>query len=90
MDLDSYQTALEEVLTWLLSAEDTSQEQEDISEDMEEVKEQFATHEVSHLWPVRGPCPPRCLCLLWLCPDVCASSILPCGKVMAHFRTPDI
>ncbi|KAK1338081.1 hypothetical protein QTO34_001191 [Cnephaeus nilssonii] len=45
MDLDSYQTALEDVLTWLLSAEDTFQEQDDISEDVEEVKEQFATHE---------------------------------------------
>ncbi|XP_057617768.1 utrophin isoform X1 [Chionomys nivalis] len=45
MDLDSYQLALEEVLTWLLSAEDTFQEQDDISDDVEEVKEQFATHE---------------------------------------------
>ncbi|XP_008579608.1 PREDICTED: utrophin [Galeopterus variegatus] len=45
MDLDSYQIALEEVLTWLLSAEDTFQEQDDISEDVEEVKDQFATHE---------------------------------------------
>ncbi|XP_066471431.1 utrophin isoform X3 [Tiliqua scincoides] len=45
MDLDSYQVALEEVLTWLLSAEDAFQEQEDISDDVEEVKEQFATHE---------------------------------------------
>ncbi|KAL8186123.1 UNVERIFIED_CONTAM: hypothetical protein K2H54_064564, partial [Gekko kuhli] len=45
MDLDSYQVALEDVLTWLLSAEDTFQEQEDISDDVEEVKEQFAMHE---------------------------------------------
>ncbi|XP_072499637.1 utrophin-like isoform X6 [Notamacropus eugenii] len=45
MDLDSYQVALEEVLTWLLSAEDAFQEQDDISDDVEEVKEQFATHE---------------------------------------------
>ncbi|XP_060046756.1 utrophin [Erinaceus europaeus] len=45
MDLDGYQLALEEVLTWLLSAEDTFQEQDDISEDVEEVKDQFATHE---------------------------------------------
>uniref|UniRef100_A0A8C0J4S9 Calponin-homology (CH) domain-containing protein n=1 Tax=Chelonoidis abingdonii TaxID=106734 RepID=A0A8C0J4S9_CHEAB len=44
MDLDSYQEALEEVLTWLLSAEDTYQ-QDNISGDVEEVKEQFATHE---------------------------------------------
>ncbi|XP_053146646.1 utrophin isoform X4 [Hemicordylus capensis] len=45
MDLDSYQIALEEVLTWLLSAEDTFHEQEDISDDVEDVKEQFAAHE---------------------------------------------
>uniref|UniRef100_A0A8C4JEE9 Utrophin n=1 Tax=Dromaius novaehollandiae TaxID=8790 RepID=A0A8C4JEE9_DRONO len=45
MDLDSYQVALEEVLTWLLSAEDTFREQEEISDDVEEVKEQFSTHE---------------------------------------------
>uniref|UniRef100_A0A8D2JDK6 Utrophin n=1 Tax=Varanus komodoensis TaxID=61221 RepID=A0A8D2JDK6_VARKO len=45
MDLESYQVALEEVLTWLLSAEDTFQEQEEISNDVEEVKGQFATHE---------------------------------------------
>ncbi|XP_037700767.1 utrophin isoform X4 [Choloepus didactylus] len=45
VDLDGYQVALEEVLTWLLSAEDTFQEQDDISDDVEEVKDQFATHE---------------------------------------------
>uniref|UniRef100_A0A8B9VEP4 Utrophin n=1 Tax=Anas zonorhyncha TaxID=75864 RepID=A0A8B9VEP4_9AVES len=45
MDLDSYQVALEDVLTWLLSAEDAFREQEEISGDVEEVKEQFATHE---------------------------------------------
>ncbi|NXV02720.1 UTRO protein, partial [Cettia cetti] len=45
MDLDSYQVALEDVLTWLLSAEDTFREQEEISGDVEEVKEQFSTHE---------------------------------------------
>ncbi|XP_049500524.1 dystrophin isoform X5 [Panthera uncia] len=43
--LDSYQTALEEVLSWLLSAEDTLQAQGEISNDVEEVKEQFHTHE---------------------------------------------
>lgn len=46
VDLDSYQTTLEEVLTWLLSAEDTLQIQEEVSNDVEEVKEQFHTHEV--------------------------------------------
>ncbi|XP_010192056.1 PREDICTED: utrophin-like, partial [Mesitornis unicolor] len=45
MDLESYQVALEEVLTWLLSAEDAFREQEEISGDVEEVKEQFSTHE---------------------------------------------
>ncbi|KAM6448274.1 dystrophin isoform 3-T3 [Liasis olivaceus] len=44
-DLESYQTALEEVLSWLLSAEDSLQAQGDISTDVEEVKEQFHTHE---------------------------------------------
>ncbi|XP_054616989.1 utrophin isoform X8 [Dunckerocampus dactyliophorus] len=44
-DLDSYQTTLEEVLTWLLSAEDALQIQDEVSEDVEEVKEQFHTHE---------------------------------------------
>ncbi|XP_078260820.1 utrophin-like isoform X3 [Rhinoraja longicauda] len=45
VDLDSYQAVLEEVLTWLLSAEDTLQMQDDISSDVEEVKEQFHIHE---------------------------------------------
>ncbi|MGH0165245.1 UNVERIFIED_CONTAM: hypothetical protein FKN15_062821 [Acipenser sinensis] len=46
VDLDSYQATLEEVLTWLLSAEDTLQMQENISNDVEDVKDQFHTHEV--------------------------------------------
>ncbi|XP_065533284.1 dystrophin isoform X3 [Lathamus discolor] len=45
MDLENYQTALEEVLTWLLSAEDALQAQGGISNDVEVVKEQFHTHE---------------------------------------------
>ncbi|XP_068088193.1 utrophin isoform X3 [Hyperolius riggenbachi] len=45
MDLDSYQVALEDVLTWLLMAEDTFHEEDEISDDVEEVKQQFATHE---------------------------------------------
>uniref|UniRef100_A0A672HVI8 Utrophin n=1 Tax=Salarias fasciatus TaxID=181472 RepID=A0A672HVI8_SALFA len=45
VDLDSYQTTLEEVLTWLLSAEDTLHVQDEVSDDVEEVKEQFHTHE---------------------------------------------
>ncbi len=46
VDLDSYQTTLEEVLTWLLSAEDALHIQDEVSDDVEEVKEQFHTHEV--------------------------------------------
>ncbi|XP_072299012.1 utrophin [Eucyclogobius newberryi] len=45
VDLDTYQTTLEEVLTWLLSAEDALHVQEEVSDDVEEVKEQFHTHE---------------------------------------------
>lgn len=45
-DLDTYQTTLEEVLTWLLSAEDTLQIQDEVLDDVEGVKEQFHTHEV--------------------------------------------
>uniref|UniRef100_A0A8C5EJ22 Dystrophin n=1 Tax=Gouania willdenowi TaxID=441366 RepID=A0A8C5EJ22_GOUWI len=43
--LESYQAALEEVLTWLLSAEDGLQAQPSITNQVEEVKEQFHTHE---------------------------------------------
>uniref|UniRef100_A0AAY4EC56 Utrophin n=1 Tax=Denticeps clupeoides TaxID=299321 RepID=A0AAY4EC56_9TELE len=44
-ELEWYQVTLEEVLTWLLSAEDDLQSQKEISEDVEEVKKQFHTHE---------------------------------------------
>ncbi|XP_051994210.1 dystrophin-like isoform X1 [Xyrauchen texanus] len=44
-ELESYQSALKEVLTWLLSAEDGLQAQPAISSFVEEVKEQFHTHE---------------------------------------------
>ncbi|KAK3510935.1 hypothetical protein QTP70_027830, partial [Hemibagrus guttatus] len=43
--LESYQNSLEEVLTWLLSAEDGLQGQPPISSSVEEVKEQFHTYE---------------------------------------------
>uniref|UniRef100_A0AAZ3Q1I7 Dystrophin n=1 Tax=Oncorhynchus tshawytscha TaxID=74940 RepID=A0AAZ3Q1I7_ONCTS len=43
--LEDYQSILEEVLTWLLSAEDGLQAQPPISSHVEEVKEQFHTHE---------------------------------------------
>uniref|UniRef100_A0A8C5LYH3 Calponin-homology (CH) domain-containing protein n=1 Tax=Leptobrachium leishanense TaxID=445787 RepID=A0A8C5LYH3_9ANUR len=45
VDLEGYQSSLEEVLTWLLSAEDALQSQGIISSNVEEVKEQFHTHE---------------------------------------------
>ncbi|KAM6992528.1 utrophin isoform 4-T4 [Tautogolabrus adspersus] len=45
VDLDSYQTTLEEVLTWLLSAEDALHIQDEVSDDVEDVKDQFHTHE---------------------------------------------
>ncbi|XP_062373471.1 dystrophin [Sardina pilchardus] len=45
VELEAYQSALEEVLTWLLSAEDGLQSQPPISKCVEEVKEQFHTHE---------------------------------------------
>lgn len=54
VNLDSYQTALEEVLSWLLSAEDTLQAQGEISNDVEKVKEQFHTHEVKQNADVRS------------------------------------
>ncbi|XP_061571903.1 dystrophin isoform X2 [Cololabis saira] len=44
-NLENYQASLEEVLTWLLSAEDGLQGQPPISSNVEEVKEQFHTHE---------------------------------------------
>lgn len=78
MDLDGYQIALEEVLTWLLSAEDTFQEQDDISDDVEEVKDQFATHEVKkpvaheHDIPTVMPVPNH-----GLYPDVCLLNSVP-------------
>lgn len=46
VNLDMYQMTLEEVLTWLLSAEDTLHMQDAVSDDVEEVKDQFHTHEV--------------------------------------------
>ncbi|XP_068124423.1 dystrophin isoform X5 [Hyperolius riggenbachi] len=45
VDLESYQSALERVLAWLLSAEDALQNQAAISDNVEEVKEQFHNHE---------------------------------------------
>lgn len=44
-----FPTAIVKVLTWLLSAEDGLQCQPPISNNVEEVKEQFHTHEV-RIW----------------------------------------
>ncbi|XP_025206146.1 dystrophin, isoforms A/C/F/G/H-like [Melanaphis sacchari] len=45
VELGGYQTALEEVLTWLLEAEDRLHQSEKTSEDLEGVREIFHTHE---------------------------------------------
>ena len=42
----NYQEALESVLAWLLEAEDNLHKQAEISEDVQQVKQQFHTHEV--------------------------------------------
>ncbi|KAL7859203.1 hypothetical protein SRHO_G00143500 [Serrasalmus rhombeus] len=54
MDLDSYQATLEEVLTWLLSAEDALHMQDEVSDDVEEVKDQFHTHEAGNQLIAQG------------------------------------
>lgn len=59
MDLDSYQIVLEEVLIWLFSVEDIFQEQDDIFDDVEEVKDQFVIYEVNNLQLMSR------MCLLW-------------------------
>ena len=43
----NYQEALESVLAWLLEAEDNLHKQAEISEDVQQVKQQFHTHEVN-------------------------------------------
>lgn len=45
--MDTYQSHMENVLAWLLDAEDHLNVQETVSENVEKVKEQFHTHEVS-------------------------------------------
>jgi dystrophin len=46
LDLGAYQVALEEVLTWLLEAEDQLSQHEQIPENLEMLKERFHAHEV--------------------------------------------
>ena len=42
----NYQEALESVLAWLLEAEDNLHKQAEISEDVQQVKQQFHMYEV--------------------------------------------
>lgn len=44
--LSSYQDSLENVLTWLLEAEDIIEKQEPVGESVTNVKKQFSEHEV--------------------------------------------
>ena len=46
----NYQDALESVLAWLLEAEDNLHKQAEISEDVQQVKQQFHTHEVNKIF----------------------------------------
>lgn len=48
VELGGYQTALEDVLTWLLEAEDRLHQSEKIPEELEGVREIFHTHEVKY------------------------------------------
>lgn len=46
VELGGYQTAMEEVLTWLLEAEDRLHQSEKIPQELEGVREIFHVHEV--------------------------------------------
>lgn len=46
MELGGYQVALEEVLTWLLAAEDKVNVDEPVADNLDDVKIQFKNHEV--------------------------------------------
>lgn len=56
VELGSYQVALEEVLTWLLEAEDKLHLDEPVADHLQDVKQQFRQHEVyysaflTYLW----------------------------------------
>lgn len=47
VDLSTYQDDLENVLAWLLEAEEIVEKQEPIGNDIKKVKGQFNQHEVS-------------------------------------------
>lgn len=46
VELGGYQVALEEVLTWLLEAEDKLAHHETVPDDLDALKELFHSHEV--------------------------------------------
>lgn len=48
VDLSTYQDDLENVLAWLLEAEEIVEKQEPIGSDIKKVKDQFNQHEVSY------------------------------------------
>lgn len=47
MELGAYQVALEEVLTWLLEAEDKLTHDEHVPDNLELLKDLFHSHEVT-------------------------------------------
>ena len=54
VDLLSYQDGLENVLTWLLEAEEVVEIQEPIANEVTAVKKQFGEHEVSYIRSVQN------------------------------------
>jgi len=48
-ELSSYQNIVEQVLSWLLIADDRISSMDQISEELNEVKKQFQEHEVNRL-----------------------------------------
>ena len=54
VELGAYQVALEEVLTWLLEAEDKLAQNHSTSESLEVLKDLFHVHEVSVVQLCKG------------------------------------
>jgi len=50
VELGGYQAALEDVLTWLLEAEDRLHQSVKIPEQLEGIREIFHTHEVKYIY----------------------------------------
>lgn len=53
VELGAYQVALEEVLTWLLEAEDQLAQHDQIPENLELLKDLFHAHEVCFVFILR-------------------------------------